>query len=1228
MDEARSFNIEPDTSRNGQSGEQWKQVLLLGERLLLIPQQFNQQEITSFLDTAIGEMEHLINLYAKDILNASSFLVVSTDYFLNNYPRGMLKSDEVISHQGNHRFFSSVHPPGRELVEPLKSLIQKAYETHQISYASRLQSLSSKQTRWDIRLGKPTGEDVRNFVVPLLLDNEDISKEAILIGLISLERGAGEPFTENEEVLFDGLVIQLRNALVNLRGKFVEGRRIEQYSALLEVSNVISSVLEQDKLLDQVVELIQKRFGYPYVHLFSVHPGRRMIFYEAGSGARSKMMHQARFSIDLDDRPGIIPWVGRRGETVLSNDVSQDYRYRPEPFPPKETRSELTVPLIFGEKILGILDLQSDRLNAFTEQDRFLIEALADMIAVALRNASLYRSEQWRRQVADSLREVAGLLSADVSVDQVLHTILVELERNLPTDLATIWLLDEDQSEVEQERGSIPLQLAAVYGVGEPVTDLRIGMRLEEIGESQWTSNGLQEILSPAWFSEVLDSEKPLIYRPRLGQASPEDDIASGGDISAIAARLRVGRQNLGVLTLFHHTAGRYGSEAKAMTEAFASYAAVAIENARLFEVAHEQAWISTVMLQVAEATRTITDLKDLLETVANITPTVAGVRTCMLYLLDDKRNFIPAVASGLNQIQYQRFEQLIFSADEIPALYNLLENKIPVVLDDENEDCRMSGILFVGLETNNLLVDELYILVPMLSHDDVLGAMLISYSIDIFDRDNQQTLNKFFEQKLPILQGIAHQTAVSIENTRLIRAQKEEAYVSVALLQVAQVIVSMTDLEDVLASIVRITPILAGVKRSVIYLYDAKNGIYQMTQSYGLPREVDSHQFVIQEFPLLDAVRKHEQLIALPAIRGWDETEDIHDAWIDMPLPTPDKVELLLKNDDPLILAFPLSVQDELLGILLVEEPEPVHIDVLMGESSYRRLREKRMEIITGISQQASLAIKNAYLQREMVDRERLNRELQLAYEIQRSFLPRDLPNYPGWDVSLFWQPAREVGGDFYDYFNLPDKRIGLVIADVADKGMPAALYMTLVRTLIRGFIGDIDSPARVLERVNDVLVDNSQRGMFVTVFYAVFSLESGKFIYANAGHVPPYLLRGRRDEEAELLRRTSMALGVMERTIIEEKTVYLEPKDFLILYTDGITEAVDDREELFGMDRLSEVITHTIISGTDESRNMADLTATEVVEAINGAVNAFVGDIPQADDLTLLVIKRTGKV
>ncbi len=145
--------------------------------------------------------------------------------------------------------------------------------------------------------------------------------------------------------------------------------------------------------------------------------------------------------------------MAREGKTILANDVSKELRYRPSPLPPKNTRSELCVPLLFGERVQGVLDVQSDKLNAFTEDDRIMFETVAGTMAASIRNADLYRSEQWRRRVADSLREVAGLLSEYVGVDESLEAILVELDNNLPVDISAIWLLEDDD-----------LFLAAVHG--------------------------------------------------------------------------------------------------------------------------------------------------------------------------------------------------------------------------------------------------------------------------------------------------------------------------------------------------------------------------------------------------------------------------------------------------------------------------------------------------------------------------------------------------------------------------------------------------------------------------------------------------------------------------------------------------------------------------------------------------------------------------------------------
>ena len=235
---------------------------------------------------------------------------------------------------------------------------------------------------------------------------------------------------------------------------------------------------------------------------------------------------------------------------------------------------------------------------------------------------------------------------------------------------------------------------------------------------------------------------------------------------------------------------------------------------------------------------------------------------------------------------------------------------------------------------------------------------------------------------------------------------------------------------------------------------------------------------------------------IALLAHPLWGEisaSDQVPEDWTYLAAPEADKVNEYLENAPCLLIAFPLSVKGKVLGVFLVEEPEPAPGEGFSASNANRRLRGKRLEIITGISQQAALAIQNELLQHEMVEQERLEREMQLAREIQSAFLPQSVPDLPGWDLKVRWRTAREVGGDFYDYFELPGNRLGLVIADVADKGMPAALFMTLVRTLVRATVKEIDSPADVLERANDIIVPDAPSGMFVTIFYAVLDLDTG---------------------------------------------------------------------------------------------------------------------------------------
>ncbi len=1045
-----------------------------------------------------------------------------------------------------------------------------------------------------------------------------LTVEDRVLGVLDVQSDQVDDFHETDILVLRSLAGNIAQAVEGARLYTALSRRAEQIQAVYDVSNAITSILEEEALLTEVVHLIQRHFGYPYVHIFSVHHGRRKIFYEAGTGPRSQFFKDQQFAHDLDDPHGIIPWVARTGEMVVANDVEREPRYRPSSLPPENTRSELAVPLIFMGEVLGVLDVQSDRLNAFGEDDRFLFEALADNIAGAMRNAALYRSESWRREVAEGMHEIAGLLSADADLEQVLHAILEKLYNVLPCDVAAIWLLDEELSPEDLEIGggesAFPvessLRLAAYIGADLTGLGLEQGQSLEEVLPvlGLEAESAAEEILA-SWFLEALQSDRPVIRTGSAGFDPIGHALQFPSNYSAIAAPLRVSDQHLGVLVLAHRTSGRFGAEARLMTATFASYAAVAIENTRLYEAAHEQAWVSTVLLQVSEATQSLTNLAELLATVVRITPMLVGVKGCALYMLDEDGVFVPAAAYGFEPEQQIEVERWRFAPGDIPAFDRLVEEKAPIVLHSTEDDPLLASIL-QGSDPEQPGIAEWLVLAPLLARGEVLGAMLVGYSTGANDN-----IEELFEERLSILQGIAHQTATAVENIRLFKSQQEEAYVSVALLQVAQAVVSSSDLQETLGSIVRITPILVGVKRSLIFLWDPDYQVFRLAEGYGVSRTAEGEQFTPEEFPLLEAVRRWDSLVALPLP---ESSADVPDAWAQLPVPELDEIDELLERENCLLLAFPLSIKGNVLGALLVEEPEPLVQDVLTGSGGLRRLREKRLEITTGISQQAAMAIQNDLLQREMVERERLEREFQLAREIQRTFLPSEIPDLPGWDMAVRWRTAREVGGDFYDFFELPGGRLGLVIADVADKGMPAALFMTLVRTLVRAAVQETDSPGAVLERVNDILLPDARQGMFVTIVYAVLSLETGELRYANAGHNPP-LIKRREDGPVELLHRGGMALGVMENTVIEERQIVLEPGDLLVLYTDGLTEAFAEDGRMFGLEGLQQAI-----EDANGPNGGDDGDSTTVLDAVERALSEFVGNHPRADDLTLLALRR----
>ena len=254
---------------------------------------------------------------------------------------------------------------------------------------------------------------------------------------------------------------------------------------------------------------------------------------------------------------------------------------------------------------------------------------------------------------------------------------------------------------------------------------------------------------------------------------------------------------------------------------------------------------------------------------------------------------------------------------------------------------------------------------------------------------------------------------------------------------------------------------------------------------------------------------------------------------------------------------------------------------------------------------------LREQLLELERIERERIEQDLRVARSIQQASLPKDVPTLEGWQIAPYYQPAREVGGDFYDFFELEDGRMGLAVGDATGKGVPAALAVTASCSMLRAVAQDSDySPGEVLARVNETLVARIPPNMFVTCFYAILDPNSYTLSYANAGHDLPYLQHGGVAEE---LRARGMPLGLMPGMVYEEKEKVFQEGDSALLYTDGLVEAHDPQREMFGFPRL-----RVLIAEHGEEGSLGDFLMEELY--------SFVGeDWEQEDDITLLTLERS---
>jgi phosphoserine phosphatase RsbU/P len=300
-------------------------------------------------------------------------------------------------------------------------------------------------------------------------------------------------------------------------------------------------------------------------------------------------------------------------------------------------------------------------------------------------------------------------------------------------------------------------------------------------------------------------------------------------------------------------------------------------------------------------------------------------------------------------------------------------------------------------------------------------------------------------------------------------------------------------------------------------------------------------------------------------------------------------------------ILCVPLNIKDRTLGVVYVDNRLQAGI-----------FTKDDLDLLNSIASSAAIAIENARLYQVAVEKGRMEREMQVARRVQAGLLPKALPEAPGWDFATYWQPARMVGGDYYDFIPGLDGRLGLLIADVTDKGMPAALFMAFTRSVVRTSLYHIEHPGLGMQRANQIICEDSDDALFVSLFYCQLNPQTGEVVYVNAAHHPP-LYYQKAEQRLDFLPATGLPLGLDTDSTFEEKSIRLQAGDFLVLYTDGVLDASRRDATEFGMEALK-----------DSVLEAAPGTAAEIVSAIETALNHFTAGAPPIDDITLVVVKR----
>ncbi|MDD5067432.1 MAG: SpoIIE family protein phosphatase, partial [bacterium] len=411
------------------------------------------------------------------------------------------------------------------------------------------------------------------------------------------------------------------------------------------------------------------------------------------------------------------------------------------------------------------------------------------------------------------------------------------------------------------------------------------------------------------------------------------------------------------------------------------------------------------------------------------------------------------------------------------------------------------------------------------------------------------------------------------------------------SLLSVTRAIGSEFNLNELLDKILDYSLKVTGAERGFLFLYNENETALSLRLFKGLDKEMRQQAFSYENYRIsLELIHK---------IQGTQEAVMVNFEQEPDTLVSSELKSHKIKE----IIVVPLRTREKPLGI--------IYLDNRLASGTFG---DEELELMKSFAVQASVSIENAYLIKNLVEQERLKQELELGKTIQMNLLPKKVPEMKNLELCGIMVPAKEIGGDYYDFISLPEKdKLGIVIGDVSGKGVGAGLLMAMVKTAIHIFVKLERSPKQILLKINEILNQHIEGEKFMSMLYLIWDSEESIIHYSSAGH-EHILVYKDKTEEIEAIPSGGVILGVFPdiEKILEEKRIKLNRGDKILLYTDGVTEAHNENKDRFGLEQLKVIF-----------KKHSKKPVHEIMDSIKSEVYAFMGNYPQYDDITLVVME-----